>query len=85
MGLGSSNVTSPSAMQNQAAVSPQLNSMMQPLGFDPYPEVPSYGGTRLRGVYTHVPGGPPVPVRGILISDILATPHGTILRLRMDR
>ena len=31
-----------------------------PLGFNPYPEVPSYGGTKLRGVYTHVPGGPPV-------------------------
>ena len=61
VGLGPSNGTLPSAMQNQAVVGPQPNSMMQhyPLGYDSYPEV-SYGGTRLRDVYTHVPGGPPV-------------------------
>ena len=51
IGLGSTNGTLPSGTQNQ--------SMLQhhPLGYEQYPEVPSYGGT---SVYTHVPGGPPL-------------------------
>ncbi len=66
IGLGSSNGTLPSGTQNQ--------SMLQhrPLGYEQYPEVPSYGGT---SVYTHVPGGP--PLAGSMDSYLGYSGHST--------
>jgi len=63
VGLGPSNGILPSAPPNQAVIGlPQPNSMMQhhPLAYEQYLEISSYGGTRLRDVYTQGPGGPPL-------------------------